>query len=240
MALVIKSENLSNRAADRLWITERSGLYDAIDNPGGWGAPNPDQDVSAFVAIAIRKASVADEMLLPVSSAAFFNPTAGNSDEHSTEFYYINDGVYDFYLIRLPVSNDGVTDLESNALGEGDYFYLTGSNDIYQRTGSQNVLVPDYRVLIDISQSNVIQNYCQNYYGGQQTIARQQKYREYKIARQGKMAEKPIFFDCYERTLEIISQEYSFRSGLLIDAQNQVETALDEYDIDNVNAAQQF
>ena len=240
MALVVKSENVTNRASDRLWITEKSGLYDAADNTGGWGTPNPDQSKSALVAIAIRKASAADEMFAPVSSAAFFNPSASNSDEHSTEFFYINDGVFYLYLIRIPVSNDGVTDLESNALSEGDYFYLTGSNDIYQRVSSQNVLVPDYRVLIDISQDNVIKSFCQNYYGGQQTIARQQKYRDFQEARQGKMAEDPIFLKCYERTLDIISQEYSFRSGLLVDAQDQAETALDEYDIDNVNVAQQF
>lgn len=41
MALILQATAVPNQASDSIVFTELTGVYDAINNPGGFGAPNP-------------------------------------------------------------------------------------------------------------------------------------------------------------------------------------------------------
>jgi len=242
MALVLTFKTEPNNSADRLWITDSTGEYEATNNPEGWGDPPPganhDLNASALAVLILRKDSAGDQQLQPVSSDAIHNPGAANDDINVFEFYYVNDGTHYMYMWRLPVSADGVTDLEANAFVEGDYFYHSINQDVERVTATIPEVITDYTEMIDVATGNTFlyQTLCQDTFSAASAVKRQQEYRSYKAARQGNCAEDPLFLQAMETTLDIIGSEYSFRSGLLVEAQRQVETLLDEKDIDNANA----
>jgi hypothetical protein len=240
MALVLTFKTEPNSSGDRLWITDRTGQYDAVANPEGWGDPPPgnnhDLNASGLAVLILRKDSAGDQRLLAVSSDALFNPGAANDFENVFEFYFVNDGTHDMYMWRLPVSADGITDLETNSLIEGDYFYHSINQDVERVTATIPEIITDYTEMIDYPQTNLYQTLCQDIFSPRSAIKRQQEYRDYQAARQGNCAENPLFLKSMETTLDIISGEYSFRSGLLMEAQRQVETLLDDKDIDNANS----
>lgn len=236
MTLVLKPLNQPDIQGQRLWITDNTGVYAASTNEGGWGValtPNPDQVNSALVAIARRNASTGIEELLPVSSAAKYNPTADNEDNMEFEFYYKNDGWHTIYLMRLPVSSDGDTDFDSADINEGDYYYHSVNLGVYQKVGGSPSVITDYTVMID--DANVVQTKCDDFFQSGLAGERAAKYQSMRATRKTNCAEDPKFQEQRGLTEDIISSEYIFRSGLTTDAQNNAERNLDEFNVDPAN-----
>ncbi len=238
MTLVLKALNQPDIQGERLWITDVTSEYVVTTNDGGWGideVPNPNQSVSAIVAIARRNASAGIEELLPVGAAVFYNPSALNTDTHSFEFFYRNDGHHTMYLMRLPVSADGDISLDISpvAINEGDYYYHTINLGVYQKVGGNPVLVTDYTIMID--NGDIIQTKCEDFFQSGLASNRAIRYLNYKATRKTNCAEDPKFQELRGQTEDIISNDYIFRSGLTVDAQNGVEENLDEFNVDAVN-----
>jgi hypothetical protein len=236
MTLVLKALVQPNTEGDRLFITDVTGAYAASTNEGGWGdagVPNPDLVNSALVAIAIRKASEGDENLAPVATAARFNPLATNDDQTTFEFYYKNDGSHNAYLMRLPVSSDAIVDLDGNTLVDGDYFYNSVLLDVYKMVGATPTLLESLSEMID--NDTIVQTLCQDIFQPLQAKDRAARYLKMVATRKTNCSENPEFQDLRGHTEDLISNDYAFRSGLTIQAQDMVEQKLDELNIDNVN-----
>lgn len=236
MTLVLKPLNQPDIQGERLWITDVTGEYVAVTNEGGWGialTPNPDQVNSAIIAIARRNSSTGIEELVPVSSAAKYNPGASNDDNVEFEFFYKNDGWHTMYLMRLPVSADGEIDVDDIAINEGDFYYHSVNLDVYQKVGGVATLVPDYTVMI--GDSNVVQTKCEDLFQSGLSKKRGVNYISMMDTRKTNCSEDNKFQALRGLTEDIISSDYIFRSGLTSDAQNNVEKNLDEFNVDPVN-----
>lgn len=236
MTLVLKALNQPDIQGQRLWMTEVVGEYVVTTNEGGHGiagSPNPDLANSAIVAIAIRNDSTGPQMLVPVTSAAKYNPGAGNADQTEFEFFYINDGWHSLYLMRLPVSSDGDTDLDGADVDEGDYYYHSVNLGVYQKVSGAPMLVVDYSVMIDVS--NIIQTKCEDFFQSGLSGNRAEKAIALQGLRKTNCSEDPKFQELRGLTEDIISNDYTFRSGLTTEAQNQVEMNLDEFNVDPAN-----
>jgi hypothetical protein len=226
MALTLKL--LTQIASDvkDLFITDKTGEYDASDNTGGWGAPNPELNQSALLAQVVYKASTGDVSLEAVGSPIRYNPAASNTDESQFQFTYVNDGYHIHYLMRLPASNDGSFTLEGFGINEGDYFYFIPQSDVYVKQSGENVLVTDYTVLI--GDSNISQSLCEDLWLGELTVERSSLYLQYREDRNSGCDISSQFQELRALTEDLIGADYTFRSGLQIQAQDQVETLLSE------------
>lgn len=232
MALTLKFKTQIDSAADNLFITDKTGEYDAEDNTGGWGSPNAELNQSAVLAQIIYKRSTGDVSLEPVGTQIRFNSGASNTDEYQFQFTYQNDGYHQQYLMRLPASNDGDFTLEGLGIVDGDYFYLVPQTDVYQKVAGVNVLVEDYTVLI--GNENIIQTLCEDLWLGVLSVRRSELYLQYREDRSSGCDISSQFQELRALTEDLIGSDYTFRSGLQTQAQDQVETLLDENHLTNV------
>jgi len=237
MTLVLQALNQPDIQGERLWVSEVTSEYVVTTNEGGWGiaeTPNPDKNVSCIVALARRNASAGIEELLPVGAQVYYNPSALNTDTVAFEFFYKNDGHHSIYLFRLPVSSDGDNslDITPQSINEGDYYYHTVNTAVYQKVGGLPVAVTD---LTDLIGNVTIQTLCEDFFQSGFAIERATRYLDMKATRKTNCAEDPKFQDLRGLTEDLISNDYTFRSGLTVDAQNMMEENLDEFNVDAVN-----
>lgn len=231
MSLTLKLLNQIGSGSENLFITDKTGEYDATDNTGGWGVSNPELNESAILAQIVYKASGGDVSLEPVGSQLRFNSSANNADENQFQFTYFNDGYHIHYLMRLPVSNDGDFTLEGIGIVEGDYFYFVPQADVFRKIAGENVLVEDYKELIGAS--NVTQSNCEEFWLGRLSIERSNQYLQYREDRSSGCDISSQFQELRALTEDLIGSDYTFRSGLQVQAQDQVETLLDENNLRN-------
>lgn len=229
MALGPKQLLQTNRDADRLWSTDKTGVYNADSNDGGWGDPNPELNESALLFLAVRKGST-ETYLEAVGTQVFNNPAATNATENSCEFVLAEDGHHRVYLFQFDVSDDGVTYLkDGEVIAEEDYFFYDG--DLCQKTGGEIVVVEveDYPNLID--DANVTQDYAENIFYPklmmklQNIIQTQISYRE-KNQTQEEEYYKGIARDLRD---DLESAYNLFWSGLTIQANSLIESLTNKY-----------
>ncbi len=230
MPLVLKYKTQIDISAEFLWVTDKTGEYSSPDNEGGWGNPNQELNQSALLTLINLKHSTGDIPLMPVGVQVKFSAASVNSQETMFQFNYESDGYHDMYLIRLPVSNDGLITLEGIGLSEGDYFYYTAQDDIYQIVNLFPVLVEDYNVILD-DISNQINTRCQEIFLGLLSVQRSELYLKYREDRNEGCNVDNQFDTLRMLTEDLIGADYTFRSGLTTQAEDQTETLLDEYDV---------
>lgn len=56
-----------NVAGDEATVEDSTGVYDVADNPGGYGAPNPERNTLGLVALIDYKATAGDETVVPTA-----------------------------------------------------------------------------------------------------------------------------------------------------------------------------
>ena len=227
MALDLKQKIEDTRNATKIYVTDKTGAYNASTNAGGWGSPNPELNQYALVSIGVMKHSEGDKDVVPVTSNVSFNENANNTYETVFTFTYLGDGVHEFYLFALPVSEDGVNTLDGHTLVEGEYFYMNGV--IYRIVSGTATVVEDYKAMID--DATVTQGKCDKLYVSKLKIKRNDLYLDYTEARGSFVADDPKFLKTLELSEDIRGVINTFLSGLLVDAENQIETLLDLYDV---------
>jgi hypothetical protein len=135
--------------------------------------------------------------------------------------------------MRLPVSSDAIVDLDGNTLVDGDYFYNSVLLDVYKMVGATPTLLESLSEMID--NDTIVQTLCQDIFQPLQAKDRAARYLKMVATRKTNCSENPEFQDLRGHTEDLISNDYAFRSGLTIQAQDMVEQKLDELNIDNVN-----
>lgn len=120
MALVQRFVPSDNQAGTTTTVSDETGTYDAVSNPGGYGAPNTPRDEVALIILGKYKASAGDTDLTPDA----YDP------ETVTEFVFPDlehDGYYQYkiytvdkYVAQPATLNTFVYDFASNQLMRGN------------------------------------------------------------------------------------------------------------------------
>jgi hypothetical protein len=212
-------------------LTDITGEYSA-SNTGGWGSPNADLAQSALVFAVNRKASTGDAFMSPVASQVVFNALATNATVTEVDFEFSNDGVLEMSLLVLPASGDGVTYLSGPAIAEGDYFYWSSAgNLIWQMVDSAPVAITDYNSLVGLT-GDIIQVTEEDILLPQLAVKKQALYKEYRLERDKQCDRaKKLFDELLRLSQNIQGAIYAFYSELTVEAQDQVESMLEEYQL---------
>lgn len=218
-------------AVDILRVTDITGEYDASDNVNGWGAPNAELDLSALFFIVKRKASTEDEFMESVTTQVVYDAAAANTKETAVEFTYLNDGVLEVTVGVLPYSADG-TSIPSGAIPNDTFFYWSNSGEtVWKMVDSVPVAVTDINDLLDEADT-VIQTTEQDILLPKLAVQKQSLYKTYRMERDKKCGDaKKTFQELLELGQNIQGAVYAFYSGLTTEAQDQVETLLEEYQL---------
>ena len=232
MALVIKYKSQLNTEADRVFITDLTGLYAAGTNDGGYGTPNEDLNTLCLLALIQRNASEGAESLAAVGSEGYYNPSAVNTDQTIFEFVYESDGWHTMDLIALPVSVNRDEDINGNTMVVGDHFYLTSESAIHVKTGAgASDLVTDLTTVLDQTSTALQKTRCEEFFMGKLSVEREAQYTEYRRTRKGVCKPDKEFNAIRELTEDLISADQTFRSGLTTQAQDQIEIVIDEQNV---------
>ena len=227
MALTIKFKTQADRQAERLWITDLTGEYNEETNQGGYGNPNTNLSAICLLAVIQRNASYGLETLEFVPQPFIYNPNAANDLQTVFEAIYINDGWHTMNLIALPVSNNGDVDLQGNTILEGQNFYWSQFQCIFLK-GRLNVNLPveDYAAVLE--QDDLVTTKCEYFFMSKALVYREEQYIDYRKIRKGVCEPNSVFNEMREITEDVISSDLTFRSGLMVQAQDQAETLIDE------------
>lgn len=227
MAIIIKQKVSQDREGERVWITDITGEHNDPDNLGGYGVDNPNLNTLCIVSVIGYNHSEGVQYLDFVGSQFIYDGSASNDKETLFEALYKNDGWHSANLCILPVSQNQNQDINSNQLNVGDYFLYTDTNKIHVKTGdSLSEEVEDINTVI--TAPNVQLTLCEEFLQSKLLIFREQEYAEYRRERTAVCAPSALFNEIREVTEDIISSEYTFRSGLKVEAQDQIELILDE------------
>jgi hypothetical protein len=232
MALELSSSFTFSKTGKSIFVKDATGEYNATTNPTGWGTPNQNLNESCLVCLVSRKDSGGDQISGPISPSAHFvyDALATNATEKSFEIEWINDGVVDVVLVRLPVTLDGTNYVDTGVVTEGDFYYYNG--DVYQFVDSVGVLVEDWSVLI--TEGGLIRDICNDVATPMLAIKAQEIYKQYVDEREKDPDDAlPILQEFQKLQADIQGLYYTFWSGLTVQAQNQIEDLLDKYEIVN-------
>jgi hypothetical protein len=214
-------------------VTDITGEYSAT-NLTGWGAPNAILAQTALVFAVKRKDSEGDEWLAPEISQVVFDELATNDMEKAVDFVYTTDSIFEISLMLLPGSDDGVNYLAGGVIPDDDYFYWANSgNTIWKMTLGTPVAVTDPNTLVGLT-GDVTQVTETDILLPKLAVKKQAMYKEYRLVRMND-CESPKYKDLrwslVELSQDIQGAIYAFYSGLTVQAQDQVESMLEEYQL---------
>lgn len=241
MALILKSEFSISTSGSKIYVTDKTGAYNVTTNPGGWGSANKRLYQTCLLALVIRKASSGSELF---SSTAYYsyNNAASDSDENNFEFTFGLDGVLDICLIRIPVTSNGTTYIDSgNSIIDGQFYYNTSSAGIYKRESGSPVPVlvgttKDTTRLLQIPYAQTTTDFYTSVTTDITTpllaIEAQKLYKQYRTEREKDCDDaEPLFQELLKLHEDIRGSYYTFWSDLSTEAQGQVESLLDKYQV---------
>lgn len=232
MTLVLKQLVRTNIYGTEIWATDKTGAYNAATNLGGFGAPNPTLARSALLSLIQRSMPDGEAWLTALTPQIVHNPLAVDTDVNDFGFTYINDGHHIAHLLRLRVSDDGgINDLDGVVINEEDYFTIGAV--LYQKVGGINVEVPlaDYPLLIEVAA--ITKTVCENMFYNKLWIKARDFYKEGMDFRNANCKEEAdeAFAKHDELKRDIAGADYTFRSGLKLQAESIVKNLLDKYEI---------
>lgn len=219
---------------DKLVVTDMTGEYDVTSNPGGYGDPNEDLNTLAVWAAVFLKHSTGDILFEPVTTYALFDDSADNTKQTTRDFLFKNDGVIDVYIGTLPVSPDGVVYLNGDAIQLDGFFYRnTEGGPFWKKTINGNIGYATPEILI--GDDSVVQALCSDITLPRLAKEKQRVYKEYRKLKgtscEGK--DEVLWRQLLELSQDIQGAYYAFYSNLKIEAQDQVESMLSQYNLEN-------
>lgn len=227
MALDISPDYSINKTATVVRVTDKTGIYNAETNLGGWGAPNTELATVALFAILARKDSAGDQFLI-CHTDIVYDPEAANTKETGFEFTYTQDGVHHIIIGNLPVSDDGVSYINGGGvIPSEDYFYYSEKAWLMTDDGAQEVTLAS---LID--NANVVQGVCKDIFLAKLAIEKQAQYKTYRVHRETNCDDaESLFREILKLSEDIKGATYAFYSNLEVEAQDQVESLLEKYQL---------
>ena len=118
MALQLKISIASfNRVTKTATINDTTGTFNAISNPGGYGAPNPDR--SSFALVITARRVIGQNETAHVESDAVTDAT--------WNYVFTFGGSYEIFLVALPIE----TNPDVSSLAEGYIYWETVTQKIF-------------------------------------------------------------------------------------------------------------
>ena len=236
-------------SAQYLWVTDKTGAYDATSNATGWGdvgdpAANFRLNESALGVVVIAR-DAARTVFGNVSPQWKFSSSADPDTENQFQISYVMDSVIDVYSIRLMVANhtpettDPIISLDSITMGVGDYWYNNTDSKVYKKVDGVTtpVEVTDMRELVDALSTleaggNTVSVLCTDAYVIKLAVEYGKEYKNYVIKRKEGCSDlKTIFFNMLNFKEDIIGARRSYTSGLFSQTQDIIETLTEEKNI---------
>lgn len=239
MPLSLKLEYSILNDGSRIYVTDKTGEYDAACNPGGWGASNKNLNESCILTLVIRKSSTGNQLFDKTAALYYsYQPSASNSTETEFEHIFQLDGVLDISILRLPVSTNHTTYVDTGSPVDGHYYYYSGSAGtgpgIYKREGGEYNLITaeDYATLPYQVSASIIKTIVTDVATPLLAIEAQKLYKQYRVEREKDCDDaEPLFQEIVKLHEDMRGSYYTFWSNLPAEAQNQVEDLLDKYQI---------
>lgn len=239
MPLSLKPEYSILNDGSTIYVTDKTGEYDAACNPGGWGGPNKNLGESCLLFLVIRKSSTGNQLFDRKENLYYFyNSYAFNSDETEFEGVFELDGVLDICLVRLPVSANHATYVDFGSPVNGHYYYYSGGMGsgpgIYKREGGEyNMSTLDEIAAIPYQVSgSVIKTIVTDIATPLLAIEAQKLYKQYRVEREKDCDDaEPLFQEIVKLHEDMRGAYYTFWSNLPAESQNQVEDLIDKYKI---------
>lgn len=235
MALILAGLPQVAQIGDSLWFTDKTGEHDATTNEGGWGAPNVELDQSAILVFVYRMTNPTFQ-LLPIGSTIKHNPVATNADELAFQFTYNNDGYHQFNSVRMMVSSDDANSIDTVPIvfTNGDVWYNSTDGLVKQMQGGSPVVldITDQTDLSTILASDsVVQLLCEQVYYVNLAIKKNDLYNSMREARRRENTSQVNRDkeDQMDILLGTASAAYNFSFGLKTEAQDIIESLLDDF-----------
>ena len=236
-APTIKHKYAVSVDATKFRVTDQTGAYVLGTNPGGWGAPNWILADTALFAVVKLRASAGDQYFVAINSDVTNNPSAISSTEIAIEFTNLNDGVLDVTLGALRISTDGINYINAGgAILNGEFFYWSnGGQNIWFMNGSTPEAVDSIHELV--GEAGVPQKTTTDIIEARLAVIKQAMYKKYRLLRDEDCEDaQPQFDELQKLSQDIQGSIYAYYSGLVTQAQSQVETMLDRYSLTNQTA----
>ena len=232
MALMLKLEVALDIQGEFVWLTDKTGAYDASSNDGGYGSPNEELANGGLVFYVVRNEDPILVLEPTVPGAdVFHDNSAANDDETTVQFTLDEDGWYTLNLFYLPVTTDGVTYLNGNPVNDQDYFIQDISGlTVRQQQGASSVVITDYELLKN--DINVVQVNCEDLLYPDLSIQKHRLYQEYAVTRDTQCDDPNKLLRRSSKLLEdLAGAEYAFRGGRTSEAHAVIDQLLKEQGI---------
>jgi hypothetical protein len=229
MALILKQKIQIDIQGVVLWVTDMTLQYDAVTNPGGWGAPNPeigDQCLMVF-AEQIKDDESGDIIGVPLTVLTEQFATNLTDYDHQFQLQLPEDGHFKISLFTFPVTTDGVDTLAGDAIQEGDVVFYNGQ--VQKKTDSGYDVIEDYTLLYD--EPDVPQVLAEDLIYPNLLIARNNQMKSYLELRRGKCVKEEIDDArdaLVDLDIDIQGMDYAFRANLTSKARKILKELTDQ------------
>ena len=104
MSLDLKTIVYQQNNGSQVKLFDNSGDYDAVNNPTGWGAPNPERTDVTSILIEVQKGDITYSKTLstPTEIANYLDPSIGitinSTDLLGAGYTVFEDGLYEFQI----------------------------------------------------------------------------------------------------------------------------------------------
>jgi len=235
MALELKGLPQISQDGKLLWFTDKTGEYVVTTNEGGWGAPNFELNQSALLLFIYRMENP-KVICLPEGDTVKHGSGLANDDEVVFQANYLNDGSHQFNSVRLMVSADDTQSIDTTPVvfTEGDYWFNSVSLLVKKLVSGQAVVqdLTDTDILDAIAAStSVVSLLCERMYYKNLVV---EKNRRYTIGREARRVENTsqldrMRLDQMDILLGTSTADYQFRYGFKQQAQDTIESLLDDF-----------
>lgn len=237
MALALKGLPQVSQDGRYLWFTDKTGVYNLDTNEGGWGAPNPNLNESAML-FWIYRMSNPKTLINPTGTSVKQSVSTTNSNEFAFQGDYLADGVHEFHSARLMASNDDVNSIDGTPVvfTEGDIWYNIGDGNVKQMVSSTPTVldISDTAVLDAIVENDsVVHLVCDQIMYKDLAVEKSRQYqqevraiREDNKVQQEKARENQTIIQNHSA-----AAAYQFSYGMKVEAQNTIESLLDDFNL---------
>lgn len=221
-----------------VWFTDKTGEFDVTSNDTGWGDPNFELNQSAILVFVYRMQNP-KVLLKVVGSTVKHSAAAVNTDELVFQYDYLQDGYHQFNEVRLMVSADDATSIDTVPIvfTEGMYWYNSVTAEVKQLVSGQAVVqdLTDTDVLdaIFTNQISVIVLLCEKNFYKNLAVEKNNKYTNYRNARRDNNVEQRnrMRTDGMDIILGVSTSDYQFLFGFKSQSHDTVDSLLDDFEL---------
>jgi len=198
-----------------------------IDDATTWDATDPRNNVALMGLVEKIHSNEPSSILKHISEDIDYSPSYDNSYRSRFEFAFEGDGGHNCFLLRFPVSPDGLT------IPDEAYYYNIVDFKLYQRDSvGGDREITDYAELIDTTNIHrPIQEFVNTFWTPQLSIKESALYNEYRVARENCANEDKLLDSMLELNINLEHALALFEINMKMEAESIIESLLIMYEI---------